>query len=69
MGGSRASGSRVAGGDWHAAPVPCPWLTRAALTVAALYAVLADGPRTWPAARGTLARAAGLWELAGRPRS
>ena len=52
MGGSRTSGSRVAGGEWHAAPVPCPWLTRAALTVAALYGVLADGPRTWAAPAG-----------------
>ena len=39
--------ARVSGGDWHAALVPCPWLTGAALTVAALYAVLVQGPRTW----------------------
>ena len=40
--------ARVSGGDWHNALVPCPWLTWAALTVAALYGVLADGPRAWP---------------------
>ena len=36
--------ARLAGGDWHAALAPSPWLTGAALTLAALYAVLADGP-------------------------
>jgi hypothetical protein len=50
---------RLSGGDWHAALAPCPWLTGAALTVAALYAALADGPgmprpavpaRVWPRA-------------------
>ena len=40
--------ARVSGGDWHNALVPCPWLTVAALTVAVLYALLADGPRAWP---------------------
>jgi hypothetical protein len=30
-------------GDWHAALQPYPWLTAAALTLAALYALLADG--------------------------
>ena len=38
--------ARVSGGNWHAALVPYPWLTGAALTLAALYAVLADGPGT-----------------------
>ncbi|MBV9794348.1 MAG: hypothetical protein JO016_10455 [Actinobacteria bacterium] len=35
---------RLTSGGWHAALAPYPWLTGAALTVAALYAVLADGP-------------------------
>ncbi len=35
--------ARLSGGDWHAALAPYPWLTGTALTVAALYAVLADG--------------------------
>ena len=36
--------ARLASGGWHAALAPDPWLTGAALTVAALYAVLAAGP-------------------------
>ncbi len=35
---------RLTSGGWHAALAPYPWLTGAALIVAALYAVLADGP-------------------------
>jgi hypothetical protein len=35
---------RLASGGWHAALAPDPWLTGAALTMAALYAVLAAGP-------------------------
>jgi hypothetical protein len=46
--------ARLAGGDWHAALAPSAWLTGAALTLAALYAVLADGPG--PAARGSTGR-------------
>jgi len=34
---------RVSSGGWHAALQPCPWLTAAALTLAALYALLAEG--------------------------
>jgi hypothetical protein len=34
---------RVASSDWHAALQPYPWLTGAALALAALYAVLAEG--------------------------
>lgn len=37
---------RLASGDWHAALAPYPWLTGTALALAALYAVLADGPGT-----------------------
>ena len=49
--------ARLAGGDWHAALAPSPWLTGAALTLAALYAVLADGPGpAGPAARGGTGR-------------
>jgi hypothetical protein len=40
---------RLASGDWHAALQPYPWLTGAALGLAALYALLADGTLT----RGT----------------
>jgi hypothetical protein len=36
--------ARLASGGWHAALAPDPWLTGAALTMAALYAVLAAGP-------------------------
>jgi hypothetical protein len=35
---------RLASGGWHGALAPYPWLTGVALTVTALYAVLADGP-------------------------
>jgi hypothetical protein len=35
--------ARLASGGWHAALAPYPWLTGAALTVVALYAVLAAG--------------------------
>jgi hypothetical protein len=38
--------TRLSSGGWHAALAPFPWLTGAALIVAALYAVLADGPGT-----------------------
>jgi hypothetical protein len=38
--------ARLDTGGWHAALAPYPWLTGAALTVAALYAVLAAGPGT-----------------------
>jgi hypothetical protein len=38
--------ARLASGGWHAALAPDPWLTGAALTMAALYAVLAAGPVT-----------------------
>ena len=49
--------ARLAGGDWHAALAPSPWLTGAALTLAALYAVLADGPSpAGPAAHGSTGR-------------
>ena len=34
---------RVSSGGWHAALQPCPWLTAAPLTLAALYALLAEG--------------------------
>jgi hypothetical protein len=34
---------RVGSGGWHAALQPDPWLTAAALTLAALYALLAEG--------------------------
>lgn len=34
---------RVSSGGWHAALQPYPWLTAAALTLAALYALLAEG--------------------------
>ena len=34
---------RVSSGGWHAALQPYPWLTAAALTIAALYALLAEG--------------------------
>jgi hypothetical protein len=34
---------RVSSGGWHAALQPYPWLTAAALAVAALYALLAEG--------------------------
>jgi hypothetical protein len=34
----------LASGGWHGALAPYPWLTGVALTVAALYAVLAEGP-------------------------
>jgi hypothetical protein len=34
---------RVSSGDWHAALRPYPWLTGAALALAALYALLAEG--------------------------
>jgi len=34
---------RVAAGGWRAALQPCPWLAGAALALAALYAVLAEG--------------------------
>ena len=37
---------RVGSGDWHVALQPCPWLTGAALTLAALYATLAEGTVT-----------------------
>lgn len=43
---------RVSGGGWHTALAPSPWLTGAALIVAALYAVLADGPGPARGARG-----------------
>ena len=46
--------ARVSGANWHAALVPCPWLTGAALTLAALYAVLADGPPGTPPGAGRL---------------
>jgi hypothetical protein len=38
--------ARLSSGGWHAALAPYPWLTGAALTVAALYAVLAPATRT-----------------------
>ena len=49
--------ARLASGGWHAALAPDPWLTGAALTMAALYAVLAacQGPRCWPPAAGRAA--------------
>ena len=34
---------RVSSGDWHLALQPYPWLTAAALTLAALYALMAEG--------------------------
>ena len=34
---------QVSSGGWHAALQPYPWLTAAALTIAALYALLAEG--------------------------
>jgi len=37
---------RVSSGDWHAALQPYPWLTSAALVLAALYAVLSEGTAT-----------------------
>ena len=40
---------RVAGGDWHAALQPYPWLTGMALAAAATYALLAYGPGAPPA--------------------
>jgi hypothetical protein len=40
---------RVAGGDWHAALQPYPWLTGTALAAAAIYALLAYGPGAPPA--------------------
>jgi hypothetical protein len=43
---SAVARERLASGGWHGALAPYPWLTGAALTVAALYAVLADGPST-----------------------
>ena len=48
--------ARLASGGWHAALAPYPWLTGAALTVAALYAVLSAGPGGAP---GYRARGAG----------
>jgi hypothetical protein len=51
---------RVTGGGWPAALQPCPWLTGTALTLAALYAILAEGTATtavrgaFPAAERTL---------------
>jgi hypothetical protein len=42
---------RLASGDWHAALQPYPWLTGAALGLAALYALLSEGAVT----RGTRA--------------
>ena len=40
--------ARLSSGDWHAALAPYPWLTGAALTLAALYAVLADAAAGQP---------------------
>lgn len=37
---------RLSGGDWHGALRPYPWLTGVALGLAAMYAVLAEGPLT-----------------------
>src|ERR1035441_3573506 len=37
---------RATSGDWHAALQPSPWLTGAALALAALYAILAEGTAT-----------------------
>jgi hypothetical protein len=37
---------RVAVGGWSAALQPCPWLTGAALALAALYAILTEGTAT-----------------------
>jgi len=37
---------RLAGGDWHAALRPYPWLTGVALGLTGLYALLADGAVT-----------------------
>jgi hypothetical protein len=41
---SAVTRERLASGGWHGALAPYPWLTGVALTVAALYALLADGP-------------------------
>jgi MFS family permease len=41
---SAVARERLASGGWHGALAPYPWLTGVALTVAALYAILADGP-------------------------
>ena len=37
---------RLAGGDWHAALHPYPWLTGGALVLAAVYALVAEGAPT-----------------------
>jgi hypothetical protein len=37
---------RLAGGDWHAALHPYPWLTGGALILAAVYALVAEGAPT-----------------------
>jgi hypothetical protein len=49
--------ARLTTGGWPAALAPYPWLTGAALTVAALYAVLAAGPGTRGAAGARARRA------------
>jgi hypothetical protein len=52
--------ARLASGGWHTALAPDPWLTGAALTMAALYAVLAAGPGTaGPGAGGPGAASSG----------
>ena len=48
--------ARLASADWHAALAPYPWLTGAALTLAALYAVLADAGPANPAEHGATGR-------------
>ena len=57
--------ARLASGGWHAALAPDPWLTGAALTLAALYAVLAAGPGA--AGRGLAAQGRQLRRRAGVP--
>ncbi len=51
--------ARLASGGWHAALAPDPWLTGAALTLAALYAVLAAGPGAAVLAAGPGAASSG----------
>ena len=48
--------ARLSSADWHAALAPYPWLTGAALTLAALYAVVADAGPGNSAERGATGR-------------
>ena len=64
---------RVSSGGWHAALQPYPWLTAAALTLAALYALLAEGTavatarNAFPAAeRAQLTLLTGRWRASAR---